>query len=144
MDRLQTVQLAQQSSSKACRHKVQGRSVSRRKECQNGALHLHGSGNDSLMIFISTVHSKCSFHLPMMPYRRQLGKSRSGASPQCPAIDANHGPVSHSRHVTADTIASSVALFNQSSQAAPGLAAAEQSRPRICITGASTIRAAPP
>lgn len=47
----------------------------------------------------------------------QLGKSQPSGLPQWrPVIDASHEPVMHSHHVPTVTIASSVALFNQSSQ----------------------------
>lgn len=66
-----------------------------------------------------------------MSYWRQLGKSRSGASLQWLVIDAGFRPVSYSCHVSLDTIASSVALFNQSSQAVCDFAAADLPHPAV-------------
>lgn len=73
--------------------------------------------NDCLMIFLSTAQSQYSFQCLMIWYAPQLGKSQPSGLPQWqPVIGDRHEPVMHSHHVAMATIASSVALFNQSSQ----------------------------
>lgn len=78
---------------------------------------IHGRTNDILMIFLSTAQSQYSIKWLMIRHPPQLVKSRPSGLPQWrPIIDGSHGPVRHSHHVPTATIASSVALFNQSSQ----------------------------
>lgn len=78
---------------------------------------IYGRTNDILMIFLSTAQSQYSIKWLMIRHPPQLVKSRPSGLPQWrPIIDGSHGPVRHSHHVPTATIASSVALFNQSSQ----------------------------
>lgn len=78
---------------------------------------IYGRTNDILMIFLSTAQSQYSIKRLMIHHTPQLVKSRPSGLPQWqPIIDGSHRPVRHSHHVPTATIASSVALFNQSSQ----------------------------
>lgn len=79
-------------------------------------MHVYGCAND-IMSLLSTAQSQYSFEWLMICYIPQQGKSWPSGLPQWqPVIDDSHGPVGHSHHVPTATIASSVALFNQSSQ----------------------------